>query len=260
MGASQIKSDEQVVFFATAGSLDHERQIWRLPIHGWIYEPEQDDLLRGQFVNGLRKVLDVEDTDRPLFEKRVRWFLADSERAKTVHIKCRERVFECGRSDSKGYFQGEMTFPAKELAEGDVVSFEAVMPAEDNRHFQGQVTLLGAEGLTVISDVDDTIKVTEVADFRLVLKNTFLRPFRAVPGMADCYRTWHQSGVDIQFVSNSPWQLYVPLSEWMETDEFVFSNISLRRFRRRELAMKRLFEDQKQSKANRITQVIERFS
>jgi phosphatidate phosphatase APP1 len=43
-------------------------------------------------------------------------------------------------------------------------------------------------GLSVISDIDDPIKVTEVpAGHRILYLNTFVREFRSAPGMADRY-------------------------------------------------------------------------
>ena len=39
------------------------------------------------------------------------------------------------------------------------------------------------KGVSVISDIDDTIKVTEVLDRRRMLYNTFLREFKDVTGM-----------------------------------------------------------------------------
>ena len=38
---SKIKSDERVVFFDTAGWFDADTGKWVLPVHGWIYEPEE---------------------------------------------------------------------------------------------------------------------------------------------------------------------------------------------------------------------------
>ncbi|KAL6063031.1 nucleolar DEAD-box protein required for synthesis of 60S ribosomal subunit [Balamuthia mandrillaris] len=51
-------------------------------------------------------------------------------------------------------------------------------------------------GLSVISDIDDTIKVSHVADKKLLMQNTFMRPFEAVPGMARLYQRWRR--IDLQ--------------------------------------------------------------
>jgi hypothetical protein len=37
---SNIAADETVVFFRTAAWLDETQQMWHVPVHGWIYEPQ----------------------------------------------------------------------------------------------------------------------------------------------------------------------------------------------------------------------------
>ena len=70
----------------------------------------------------------------------------------------------------------------------------------------GRMRLIEPEGLSVISDVDDTIKITEIpAGPAIVMRNTFLRPYNAVPGMLENYGAF---GTDTSFhyVSGGPWQ------------------------------------------------------
>jgi len=55
------------------------------------------------------------------------------------------------------------------------------------RRIEGRALLVPAQGLSVISDIDDTVKVTQVRDQQQMLLNTFVRAFEAVPGMAQHY-------------------------------------------------------------------------
>lgn len=51
--------------------------------------------------------------------------------------------------------------------------------------------LIQPEGVLVISDIDDTVKVTEVFMGKdMVVRNTFLEEFRAVSGMVSLYQSW----------------------------------------------------------------------
>jgi phosphatidate phosphatase APP1 len=71
----------------------------------------------------------------------------------------------------------------------------------------GRVRLLEPEGMSVVSDIDDTIKVSEIptgAD--IVLRNTFLRDYVAVEGMRDRYR--RLGDVSLHYVSGSPWHMF----------------------------------------------------
>lgn len=55
----------------------------------------------------------------------------------------------------------------------------------------GIVQLVEPYGVSIISDIDDTIKDTRVlSGARTVLSNTFFNPTRAIPGMADAYLQW----------------------------------------------------------------------
>jgi Uncharacterized conserved protein (DUF2183) len=72
----------------------------------------------------------------------------------------------------------------------------------------GHIRMIQPEGLSVISDIDDTIKITEVpAGAAIVLRNTFLNAYKEVPGMLERYRGF---GVDTTFhyISGSPWQMF----------------------------------------------------
>lgn len=66
----------------------------------------------------------------------------------------------------------------------------------------------------MISDIDDTIKVTEIpAGPEIVVRNTLLRDYKAAPEMAAKYKEWH--GAAFHYVSGGPWQMYDPLSEYL---------------------------------------------
>ncbi|CAG8586313.1 6104_t:CDS:2 [Paraglomus occultum] len=85
----------------------------------------------------------------------------------------------------------------------------------------GVVNLIGSDGISVISDIDDTIKETDVMDgVGKVLTNTFLQPTKAVDGMADAYRSWYEKGIAIHYVSNSPWQLFPMLRNFFKEYNF----------------------------------------
>jgi len=92
----------------------------------------------------------------------------------------------------------------------------------DERRFDGSVCVLpdGTEPL-VISDVDDTIKITSVRNYAEAKLNTFCRPFQPVPGMAALYRKWAADcGAGFCYVTGSPWQLYRPLEDFRSEHGF----------------------------------------
>jgi hypothetical protein len=80
----------------------------------------------------------------------------------------------------------------------------------------GRIRLIPKQGAAVISDIDDTIKITGIpAGKDTVIVNTFFREFRAAPGMAAKYRAMADSGYAFHYVSGGPWQMHGPLSEYL---------------------------------------------
>lgn len=215
---TDLKSDEQIIFFPTLGQLTDDGG-WKLQIHGWLFEPEHNSISRGILINWLRKKLDLSPTDESssIFADRVRPFLFDNEEDKTVVIRIAGKEYPLPPTAENGHFQSEIVIQpdqAKSLATDDKptwVPVEAVLGKNDTRQFHGNVLLLPREGVSVISDIDDTIKISEVLDKKALLSRTFLKPFEPTPGMAERYERIAKSGASFHYVSASPWQLYEPL-------------------------------------------------
>jgi phosphatidate phosphatase APP1 len=110
------------------------------------------------------------------------------------------------------------------------LKFHAVTgPGELLHRFRGQALIVPAEGLSIISDIDDTIKRTQVRDRREMLLNTFARRFEAAPGMAAYYRTLSQTpGTRFHYLSASPIQLYPALADFVRDAGFPIGSMHLR--------------------------------
>jgi hypothetical protein len=73
-------------------------------------------------------------------------------------------------------------------------------------------------GMTIISDIDDTIKVTEIFSVTRLLRNTLLTPFVSVPNMAVVYQRWAAESIEnpaFHYVSSSPWPMATLLHSWI---------------------------------------------
>ncbi len=78
----------------------------------------------------------------------------------------------------------------------------------------GHVQLIPPIGVSVVSDIDDTVKETHIpAGATEVLHNTFFRRFVAAAGMADIYQA--MDGAVFHYVSGGPFQLYEPIAEFL---------------------------------------------
>ncbi|KAJ1924414.1 hypothetical protein IWQ60_005205 [Tieghemiomyces parasiticus] len=85
----------------------------------------------------------------------------------------------------------------------------------------GVADLISPYGTSVISDIDDTIKISNVTGGKLALmQNTLFQRSQQVPGMAALYRSWWEQGVHFHYVSNSPWQLLPTLQKFFRENNF----------------------------------------
>jgi hypothetical protein len=239
--ANDLDRDEEVLFFPTSGLFDPAAPQFTFFVHGWCYEPELDSLRRNAALNALVNEfgLDQDAVAEKLFVDRARRFLADNERGQNLLIRLGPRDVAIPVTEPNGHTRAFLSLPTAEArristprgAAAATIDFRLVTPSGDRRVFPGRVHLVGPEGYSVVSDIDDTIKDSNVLDKRELLRNTFVREFKPVPGMADAYKGWEREGAAFHYVSGSPWQLYPPLAEFALKAGFPSGSYQLRYFR-----------------------------
>jgi len=256
--ASTINNDEQVVFFRTAAHLDEAGEHWIVPIHGWIFAPEEDSLWRRPIVKQLHKLLEVDPhkaQDNPIFKRRAHLFVADSEGGKELSIRIASRITKLPESQKHGQFQGQLTIRTGQ-AIANVLHYSAVTKRDDKRYITGKVHLVPNEGVSVISDIDDTIKISNVTNKRKLIENTFLKEFEAVPGMVKAYKQWAADGAVFHYVSSSPWQLFPELDSFMHKVGFPGGSCHLQQFRLKDKTFFNLFKSAEESKPAVIESIL----
>jgi phosphatidate phosphatase APP1 len=261
-GADSVKSDEQVLFYPTFAS-PSEDGGWSARIHGWIYEPEEDDLLRiamqAAVRAGAQQTRPLEDAEEGRLAKRLQPFLVDNERSKSIAVTIADRTVTLEESAVDGHFFGDVTLSPEEAmrhAKDGVVAFRAVHAGD--RVFEGTITLVPAVGLSVISDIDDTIRVTEVRKPQRMIARTFLEEFEAAPGMSDFYQKLHGAGAVFHYVSAAPWQLFVPLDEFRTQHKFPPGEWSMKRVRLKDRSVQTLFASPEDHKIPIIEEILKR--
>ena len=233
-------AEKSVTFYHTYGYL--KDRDWVIPMRLWVHEkpsPAQRGLAKvARTVLGKRAgIADLSQKQAELFLQRSGDFFADNESGEAVRFS-----FDHDPEQQEFFLQnsdGETTTDLNGLLEGviklDRKTAERLIKAQrshqgwlrfravsnDHRGI-GFVRLISPAGHSVISDIDDTIKVTEItAGEPTVLMNTFFRDFAAVSCMAEMYRG---VGGDVAFhyVSGGPWQMYRPLDDFLFSDPIVF--------------------------------------
>lgn len=268
LAGSAIKPDEQVIFFNTWAYQASKDNTWVIPIHGWVFEPERGSLTREAALEVFEEALELDEMplNNLLFQRHAAWFLVDNERGEHIRVRIGDRDFAAGESQANGHFSTTVMLADEfvaPLAETDLhgrrwLNFTAVMAEGDVRQFRGKVELVNGQGTTVISDIDDTIRITEVRDKDLAFARTFLQPFEPAPGMAKLYSAWAHSGVSFHYVSSSPWQLYPLLTVFMKGQRFPEATFDLREFRPKDISIMKLFADTKEMKLEKIEPMMNR--
>jgi phosphatidate phosphatase APP1 len=215
---------EEIVFFPSLASVSHDGQ-WLATVQGRVFEPAENSPGREALIDAFAVLVKADRAD-PLFRARARYLFSDSSRDARVKVRIGDQVVRLPASDPAGYFSGDIALSnteAMHLANGGTISFQSLPTATNPQRFPGSAMLVPEEGVTVITDMDDTIKITDIRDHEKKVANTFVLPFRAVPGMAELYRSWMEAlGPRIHFhvVSAGPWQFNEPLRQFMEQEHF----------------------------------------
>lgn len=235
--AQEREPEKRVTFYNTYGYLVND--VWTISLKVWVHE--KPDFARRFVARAARKELqqrahidELNEKQVSQFEYRVDGFIADSESRETVRflfdadpetIVYRLRDADGDTStDRNGLIQGTINVTRDKALElldrqnsaDGWLSFRAI---SDDHIGSGRVQLIPPNGVSVISDVDDTIKITEIpAGEVAVLNNTFFSDFRATPCMAEYYSTMSPDTV-FHYVSGGPWQMYQPLREFLFSDD-----------------------------------------
>ncbi|MDH3987548.1 MAG: DUF2183 domain-containing protein [Gammaproteobacteria bacterium] len=258
---SNIAADETVVFFRTAAWLDEAQQMWHVPVHGWIYEPQDSAARKAFFTAVLESEFNLvpDDETEDNYTSRLNLLIADSERGKQIVVNLAGRSHVLPPSAENGHFETTLVIPVVDIekhAQDAVLTLSAVTRPEESRSFYGEALLIQPTGMSIISDIDDTVKISNVTDKRSLLEHTFLLDFNAAPGMVDLYDEWQLDGLSLHFVSSSPWQLYSPLVEFLDASGFSPSALNLKSVRFRDETLLDLFKKGTETKPAVIEKIL----
>lgn len=233
--ASEIKPDEKVVLYPAVAHLNDNNE-WEAVMTAWVYEEEVRPGAKNTFARWLRiKIDELNEQEANHYEVRTQLFRFDSERNKKIAVQIAEKeIIKFPLTNAQGVSQKKLIYKPIEDAQLPVVierlALKVILPLEDERNFFGQLILVPREGLSVVSDVDDTIKVSNVLNKKELLLNTFVRPFVAAEGMAAFYQELEAQnpGVSFHYVSASPHQLYPVVNGFIQENKFPAGSLHLR--------------------------------
>jgi len=222
---------------------------WAVPVQAWIYRTNQKRhrirmaICRKLLVQMRHGIKDIDAEAERRYEERGRLIF------RTLVFRGGERntVLEVKFDNDSVWMPLPPTTGDGRVKAEFVLSNEVVQRAVDGRLgmtvripqskaggqsvvARAEVLLTEPEGVLVVSDIDDTVKVTEVFMGKdQVVRNTFLEEFRPVNGMATLYNSWAKDfGATFAFVSNSPPEFLEPLREFLWDSGFPRAPVQLR--------------------------------
>ena len=183
-----------------------------------------------------------------MFHERITPFMAEADHRQTILVTINgttQRLKK--RTRRNGHFNDSICLSQdavdRAIVESDGsrwLKYSVAIEDQPDKPVDDVACLYQSDGLSVVSDIDDTIKDSAVGDRRELLANTFLREFRSIDGMSEVYRQWADNGASFHYVSSSPWQLYPSLQQMRLVHHFPIGTMHLRNFRLRDQLLRRV--------------------
>lgn len=186
--------EEMLLFPDVAFQTGDSDGPWTVMVHGWRYEGSKHKDWLGfsatRWVQRIARELlgsnEILYLNGSINRDRLRPFFVEDESDELIIIQLGDKTFPL-KTGEHGEFYEELKVTNEEMKQlrqqkpGKVLNYEATGDNRDKT--TGIIRLIEPrEGISVISDIDDTIKISEVLDKVRLLANTFIHPFKAVPG------------------------------------------------------------------------------
>lgn len=269
---SDLDPSHGATLYPMLGYVHRDGEHWRVLAQGRFYRHTPLTLSKRLMIRGLQRVMNVprENFQEDLFRKRLEGFLAAAEPGRRVVLKLGDELIPLKKKTrGSGLFQSTIDLSRESIqglaptAMEHDARIEISLSLSPNHPPASAITsplyLVAPKGISVISDIDDTIKNTQVTQKRAMLANTFVHPFQAIEGMAAVYQQWALDGAFFHYVSSSPWQIYESLDNFFVQHQFPEGSMHLRWFRLRDEILRKWQLLRRRGKYAIISNLMKRF-
>ncbi|MBI3562805.1 MAG: App1 family protein [Gammaproteobacteria bacterium] len=263
--AAPLQADDEILLFPTSAYYDSTDQHWHVPVHAWVFQSKPDSWWRTMSVHAMAKMFGLDDDidleHNGIFRTRARRFFADNQPNRQFQLRIADRSVALPSTGENGHALTTLQLSAAQVAgatQSQWLPVTVTLPAADQDRATTDIQLLRPSGVSVISDIDDTIKISQVLNKKQLLHNTFVREYEAVPAMSTVYHYWQLQGADFQYVSASPWQLYPELNAFLERSGFPRGSMVMKQFRLNDASLHNLFVSPYEYKLPILTELLQR--
>jgi len=222
---------------------------WRIHVSGFAWQtPVVFSMRQRMMIRMLGGVMQAtpEQMSGETFQTRIEPFMAEADHRQTILITINGKTHRLKkRTRRNGHFFNWIHVPNHEIEQAisddqNHIEFSVAIEGQTVEPVNGTIFLYRPNGLSIVSDIDDTIKDSSVENRRELLANTFLREFKSIEGMSDTYQHWNSLGASFHYVSSSPWQLFQALQKMHSSHGFPVGTMHLRNFRLRDQLLNRV--------------------
>ena len=266
---TSVAHDENIILYPSFGHQEPNGRYWQVYLRGMVHDPVAFNFQKRLMLNFISRMMDAapEELQSELFQQRLEGFLVGPQKGRQIVVRIGQFVHRLRKTNRRGHFFGKVRLSNDQLSElakeghfsEGWLRYDVALADHDERRFTGAAQLASPQGFSVISDIDDTIKHTEVLCRRSMLANTFLREFRPIEGMADLYQQLAELGASFHYVSYSPWQMFQPLADFSALAGYPHGPIHLRSFQLSKHMLGKLLLSRSSGKATVLRWILRAF-
>lgn len=214
--AKPVTDDEIVWLLDNTAFKSPRTGAWQAEFVAAIYEREDKKKLM-DMVSGIVQAIGLTDdaAERKTVEQRILPFLWDVRPARFVTATQQSARLKLGPSSTNGLSSNILNLPSSER--GSLIRTSTKLGAGTGSITDMQTYYAGEDGWGIISDVDDTIKVTMTSDPVGILRETFINPSLPIKGMPELYaeiKSCLPQDTAWFYLSASPYNLYPFLKQF----------------------------------------------
>ena len=231
--SSGILAEESVLMYPSYSYWDESKDFIEFDLHIHVFKKKENSKLRRFFIHNIKKYSGIKNPDisGDLFKERMHWFLIDNSRLKYLKAKIRDKEFKLNRTRSNGHSHTLIQIPRSWISPEELENGFLKVEINHPKFSEGKVYLIQKNSICLISDLDDTIKFSDVRNKKQLMKNSFFLPFQKINGMEIFYQSLEKESVRFFYVSASPWQMYTVLSNYFKSETFPEGVYLMKNFR-----------------------------
>ncbi len=248
MFGSDLKADEDVILYPGYLYLDSNLKEYKVKLHVQVFKKKEDSLKRKILIEYLKSYISSKESKESKFlEERMRAFLVDNKRGKEISVTILGKQYLLNKTEANGHSTTEIAISPEKIINKDpvdkTIEVKVISSKKNSKEYLGKIFIIPENATCLISDIDDTIKISDVRNKKKLIQNSFVNPFQAVPGMQNLYSKLQSSGVDcFLFVSASPWQMHPALTDYFSEQKFPPAIYAMKYFRIKDSDFFNLFE------------------